>query len=240
MTKLRTIGEERPSRIARAPGFTVRTYQPGDFWDVRRIVAGGTMELVMVAFKQAVHSPSIVCLLLASSGIVYAVTASMACTSLMCLVLLALVYLACRQFFASYLRERMKTDMADIEGHYLKPPGAGFWVAVEEEGSRQVVGTVGMKTEPRDPSSCQLLRLFVEQRCRRQGLGRRLTQKVLDFAKDQGYHICFLETTNIQEPAIHMYQKMGFQVQSFYRPVKAPVILSLLSKILICKLTKNL
>ncbi|XP_060695608.1 N-acetyltransferase 8-like [Hemiscyllium ocellatum] len=220
------------------PSFTIRLYQAGDYQNVRRIVASGTMELVVVAFKQAIRSLSNVCLLFASGQLVYVLTGSLACTSLMCFVLLTFMYLACRQVYASYLRERMETDMADIEGHYLKPPGAGFWVAVEEQGNR-VVGTVGVKMEPGYPYSCQLFRLFVDQRFRRHGLGRRLTQKVLDFAKGYGYRVCLLKTTSVQEPAIHMYQKMGFHIQSS-SPVPGPALLTLISKISGYDLEKNL
>ncbi|XP_078077225.1 putative N-acetyltransferase camello [Mustelus asterias] len=236
MAKQRAFGEEQPSWLDSAPGFAVRPYRPEDYRDARRIVASGTMELVMVAFQRAMLSPSNLCLLLASTGTVYAATASLACTILTGLAFLTLVYLACRQVYAGYLRERMKSDMADIEGHYLRAPGAGFWVVEEVAG--RVVATVGVK--PDAPSSCQLLRLFVHQCSRRHGLGRRLTQEVLDFAKGHGYRLCLLETTNAHEPAIRLYQNMGFQLQSSYRPRSAPAALNFLSKILMCKLEKNL
>ncbi|XP_020372264.2 N-acetylaspartate synthetase-like [Rhincodon typus] len=210
--------------IGCTPTFIIRACQAGDYQNARRIVASGTMELVMVAFEQAIHSLSNVCLLFASGQVVYVITGSLTCSSLICLVLLALIYLACWQVYASYLRERMETDMAHIEEYYLKPPGAGFWVAMEEEGAGEVVGTVGVKMEPGDPHSCQLFRLFVDQRFCRHGLGRRLTQKVLDFAKHYGYRSYLLKTTSVQEPAICMYQKMGFQIQSS-SPVPGPVLL---------------
>ncbi|XP_067834004.1 probable N-acetyltransferase CML1 isoform X2 [Heptranchias perlo] len=241
------VGEERPGADRRGPGLIVRPYRPGDFRRVRRIFVDGMTELATPAFKRSARAPSNVCLLLASGGTVYTVTASLAWAGLACLAFLALVYLAGREHYAGYVRERLRTDMADIEGHYLKPPGAGFWVAEveaeeeeeEEEEEGRVVGTVAAKMSPGDPSSCELFRLSIDRRYRRHGLGARLTRKVLEFARAHGYRVCVLETTDVQEPAIKLYQKLGFCVRSS-RPGPAHPILQLLNKVSICKLEQRL
>ncbi|XP_067834005.1 N-acetylaspartate synthetase-like isoform X3 [Heptranchias perlo] len=236
------VGEERPGADRRGPGLIVRPYRPGDFRRVRRIFVDGATELATPAFKRSARAPSNVRLLLASGGTVYTVTASLAWAGLACLAFLALVYLAGRELYAGYVRERLRTDMADIEGHYLKPPGAGFWVAeveAEEEEEGRVVGTVGAKMSPGDPSSCELSRLSVDRRYRRHGLGARLTRKVLEFARAHGYRVCVLETTDVQEPAIKLYQKLGFCVRSS-RPGPAHPILQLLTKVSFCKLELSL
>ena len=42
------------------------------------------------------------------------------------------------------------------------------------------------------------------------GLGKKLLQEAIQFAKDAGYQNIFLDTTNDLDTAISIYQKVGF------------------------------
>ncbi|XP_055486288.1 uncharacterized protein LOC129693502 isoform X2 [Leucoraja erinacea] len=55
---------------------------------------------------------------------------------------LALLYLACRMFYTNYLRETLVADMADIDGTYMRRPGAGFWVVEDQVGGSGLRGVV--------------------------------------------------------------------------------------------------
>ncbi|XP_078392778.1 N-acetyltransferase 8B-like [Cetorhinus maximus] len=223
---------------AAAPGLAIRPYRPGDSGQARRIFAAGILELVPAAFRRASRSPANLGLLLAGSGAAYALTASPVLAGLSGLALLALVYLSCREAYAGYVRESLREDLADIEGRYLREAGGGFWVALEEGGGR-LAGTVGALPDPGDPAACQLARLSVDRRYRRHGLGARLTQTVLDFARARGYHRCSLQTSNVQEPALRLYRRLGFRLVSSTRPPSAGLLIQL-SNIRVCTLEMRL
>lgn len=57
--------------------------------------------------------------------------------------------------------------------------------------------------------------LFVGKKYRKQGFGRLLMEKALEFAKQRNYRFAFVETLSFQ--ALGFYQKMGF-VLEFSRP----------------------
>ena len=44
----------------------------------------------------------------------------------------------------------------------------------------------------------------------RTGIGRRLSQTAIDWARDHGYEAAILETTPQQEAAVALYKAMGF------------------------------
>ncbi|XP_041031963.1 probable N-acetyltransferase camello [Carcharodon carcharias] len=223
---------------AATPGLVIRPYLPEDSVQARRIFEAGMLELVPAAFRRASRSPANLGLLLAVSGAVYALTASPALAGLSALALLALVLLACREAYAGYVRETLRGDLADIEGRYLGGNQGGFWVA-QAEGAGCLAGTVGAKPDPGDPTSCQLMRLSVDRRYRHHGLGSRLTQTVLDFARTSGYHRCSLQTSDVQEPALRLYQRLGFRLVSSNRPPSAGLLIHL-SNIRVCTLEKRL
>jgi GNAT superfamily N-acetyltransferase len=99
---------------------------------------------------------------------------------------------------------------------------AAFWVAVDEANS--VVGTVGVQDASSHPATiaipdslaqpvrtARLRRLDVAPEHQRQGLGRRLSQTALDWARDTGFARVVLDTTTLQLPAIALYESMGFR-----------------------------
>ncbi|XP_032903446.1 probable N-acetyltransferase CML1 [Amblyraja radiata] len=168
------------------------------------------MDLPWPAFRWALQSPAAPCLLLAAGTAVYGAGWPLAWVALIVAVLLALLYLACRQVFAGYVKQQLEADMADIEGTYMGRTGAGFWVEEEEGGGGGLRGMVAAEEAEGQPGCCQLLRLSVDRRCRGLGLGGRLTRRVLEFARDSGYRECVLYTSTPQQPAIRLYLARAF------------------------------
>lgn len=77
----------------------------------------------------------------------------------------------------------------------------------------------------------ELLRLAVEPAERRQGLGRQLVERGLERLRQESIQACFLEVRKDNEPAIQLYNAMGFKRvgrrRGYYRDGTDALILSL-------------
>ena len=115
----------------------------------------------------------------------------------------------------TYIRDSLAGDLADIPGAYLQP-GSNFWVA---EAGRQVIGMVGV--QQKDAATCELRRMSVDIRWRRKGLGRKLLETAEAFARQLGYASIVLSTITPLQPAIALYEGMGYRLsgQSKYGAV---------------------
>ncbi len=58
---------------------------------------------------------------------------------------------------------------------------------------------------------CELKKLFLLPESRGLGLGRKLTEECLEFAKSQGYESCYLDTLKNMKSAIALYESLGFK-----------------------------
>ena len=98
----------------------------------------------------------------------------------------------------------------DIQGHqsfYLDIEHCfqGFWCMFDGEN---VIGTVAVRKLDRD--SCELKSLYLLEQYHGRGYGRKLLQKAVAFAKEQGYQHMYLDTLSTSKKAIALYRKMGF------------------------------
>jgi len=89
----------------------------------------------------------------------------------------------------------------------LVPARERAWIA-EVGGHR--AGCVFCKQ--RDPDTAQLRLLLVEPAARGLGLGRRLVDACLDFARDAGYRSMVLWTNDVLVAARRIYQAVGFEL----------------------------
>ncbi len=109
------------------------------------------------------------------------------------------------------------SELDDIPSNFR-----AFWVAVDL--SDAVIGTVGVQDPSIHPATialpdflvqpvrtARLRRLDVDPQHQRQGLGRRLGQTVVDWARDTGFARVVLDTTTLQLPAIALYESLGFR-----------------------------
>ncbi|GCC45364.1 hypothetical protein chiPu_0029200 [Chiloscyllium punctatum] len=222
-------------------GVTIRPFRPGDLREAQSIVGTGLMGLVPTAFRRAASSPSNLALVSALGGAAYALGRSPGWALAIGLTALGLLYLLCRGLLSAYVREVLRTDMADVEGSYLRREGCGFWVAQREVpgggGGGELVGTVALAREPAVPGACRLLRLSVRRSARRRGVAEGLVQTALAFATAHGYRRCVLETSVLQQAALGLYRKLGFRTVASELPAKS-ALLTYLTKITLTHLEK--
>lgn len=100
-------------------------------------------------------------------------------------------------------------DLKDLDASYLSRGGA-FDVAVDAAGS--IVGCCGVYPvgERRDSRLCELRKMYLLPAARRQGLGRRLLERALAFARGRGCVRMELETAASLKNAMALYRSAGF------------------------------
>jgi DNA-binding MarR family transcriptional regulator/GNAT superfamily N-acetyltransferase len=89
------------------------------------------------------------------------------------------------------------------------PASERFWVA-EVDGVR--VGCVFVVRNEKDPHAAQLRCLLVDPNARGLGLGRRLVEECIHFAKSAGYERILLWTNNVLVAARRVYETAGFSL----------------------------
>jgi ribosomal protein S18 acetylase RimI-like enzyme len=81
-----------------------------------------------------------------------------------------------------------------------------LWIA-EKEG--RIVGSIAIVEAA--GRSAQLRWLILHPTARGQGLGRKLVEEALAFAKARGYESVFLWTVNFLDAAVALYKSFGFE-----------------------------
>jgi GNAT superfamily N-acetyltransferase len=100
---------------------------------------------------------------------------------------------------------RIVADYAETH----EPGRDAAWIA-ELDGER--VGCIFCVRDPDDPESAKLRILLVDPRARGQGLGGRLVDECLAFARDAGYARVRLWTNHPLEAARRIYIGRGFEL----------------------------
>jgi carbonic anhydrase len=111
-----------------------------------------------------------------------------------------------------------------LPGAYAPPRGR----LLLAKAAGDVVGCVGLR--PLEPGICEMKRLWVEPGWGGYGIGRALTQAVIDAARDLGYKRMRLDTLPALMPAAqHLYRGLGFQeIPAYYDcPLEGVVMLEL-------------
>tara|TARA_R110002049_G_scaffold262760_1_gene438823 strand:+ start:2876 stop:3361 length:486 start_codon:yes stop_codon:yes gene_type:complete len=87
-------------------------------------------------------------------------------------------------------------------------PRSRYFVAYSGE---ELLGGAGINLLPGESDEvCELQRMFLKPSARGKGIGKKLMQLCLDFAKKQNYKLCYLETFPALKEAIYLYEKTGF------------------------------
>jgi putative acetyltransferase len=88
-------------------------------------------------------------------------------------------------------------------------PGSAYFV-VELNG--EIVGGSGIfPTENLPEGCCELVKLYLLNKLRGKGLGRRLIEHCIAEAKKLGYSSMYLETMPELSNAVSLYEKLGFK-----------------------------
>jgi len=100
--------------------------------------------------------------------------------------------------FASYSHERCAYFVLEQDGEVV--------------GGSGVAPLVGAS-----PEVCELRKMYLLERARGSGQGRRLMEICLEVASDMGYRQCYIETLSTMQEARGLYEGFGF------RPLSAPL-----------------
>ena len=86
-------------------------------------------------------------------------------------------------------------------------PREHLWMA---ESQGKFAGSIAIVR--RDGAKAQLRWLIVEPSARNQGVGKKLVNQAISFAREQGYEELFLWTIDFLKPARHLYARAGFSM----------------------------
>lgn len=107
------------------------------------------------------------------------------------------------------------SEVAKLPGKYAPPKGE---LLVAWDSADLPVGCIGMRSLD-DGETCEMKRLYVVPGARSFGLGKALTEAIIDLAKDRGYSSLRLDTLPTMTAAASLYEKMGFhRIEAYYGP----------------------
>jgi putative acetyltransferase len=92
--------------------------------------------------------------------------------------------------------------------HYNDESSSRYFVAFIK-GS--IVGGSGIAAFNGSSDVSELRKLFLLPESRGLGLGKKLTEDCLEYAKRKGYKKCYLDTLRNMKSAIALYEKLGFK-----------------------------
>lgn len=98
-------------------------------------------------------------------------------------------------------------EVLAMSQHY-HPQKQSLYLVAQWQG--KIVGGCGIAPFNGSIETCELKKLFLLPDGRGHGIGKKLSQACLDFAKQQGYTQCYLDTLSGMTSAINLYQALGF------------------------------
>jgi putative acetyltransferase len=124
---------------------------------------------------------------------------------------------ATRQIFREYAAQlgvdlcfqNFDAELRDLPGEYAMPGGALLLATVD--GEIAACGALRPLPDVDYPNACEMKRLYVRPAFRRFGLGRLLTQALMDRGLQAGYSNLLLDTLDDMEAARGLYASLGFE-----------------------------
>lgn len=102
-------------------------------------------------------------------------------------------------------------ELAGLPGDYVPPRGA----LLLADSDREAAGCVALR--PINEDFSEMKRLFVRDRFKGKGVGRRLAEQAIARAREIGYHAMRLDTLPTMTRAIELYRALGFREIAPYR-----------------------
>ena len=105
--------------------------------------------------------------------------------------------------------QNFDAELAGLPGEYAMPKGALLLAFVNGEVAG--CGALRALTDVDYANACEMKRLFVRPAFRRFGIGRLLTQALMDRGVQAGYSNLLLDTLDDMEAARGLYASLGFE-----------------------------
>ncbi|WP_299188926.1 GNAT family N-acetyltransferase [uncultured Aquimarina sp.] len=100
-------------------------------------------------------------------------------------------------------------EALDVMYETYDAPRKKYFV-VEDDG--KIIGGAGIaQLEKGSSEICELQKMYFLPEARGKGLGSQMMSKCLDFAKEQGFVKCYLETMPYMKEARKLYGRVGFK-----------------------------
>ena len=119
--------------------------------------------------------------------------------------------------------QNFSQEIANLRGIYGPPRGCLLIARINGEPA----GCVAVREM--DNGDCEIKRLYVRPEYRREGVGRRLVETAIRFARELGYARMLLDTLPAMTEAQSLYQSLGFvEIDGYYaNPVEGVRYLAL-------------
>lgn len=80
------------------------------------------------------------------------------------------------------------------------------------EENNKIIGSAGIAPlQGGDPEICELQKMYFLPEARGRGIGAEMMKKCLDYAREEGFEQCYLETLPYMESARKLYGRTGFR-----------------------------
>jgi putative acetyltransferase len=109
--------------------------------------------------------------------------------------------------------QNFEEELAALPGKYVRPEG-NLWIARNE--MNDALGIIAVKPLEEN-GACEMKRLWVEDAAKGSGLGRRLAETSISFARDARFKTMKLDTLGTRmQPAVSLYRSLGFVETTAY------------------------
>lgn len=88
-------------------------------------------------------------------------------------------------------------------------PNAQYWIIEDVNG--RVVGGGGLSPLQGDATVLEIQKMYFLPELRGLGFAKKILEKCFEFAQQQGFQSCYLETTQDLWQAIKLYENLGFE-----------------------------
>lgn len=97
-----------------------------------------------------------------------------------------------------------ESELEGLPGAYAPPQG----ILLLAQADGKAAGCVGVR--PLGDGRCEMKRLYLREPYRGSGLGRRLAERAIAFARSAGYRSMVLDTLPQMTAALRLYRGLGF------------------------------
>ena len=108
------------------------------------------------------------------------------------------------------------THLAQTVDRYLASDTPLWWVIAPETQTIAALWLGNAIDQGQGDRHAHIFLLYVAPLHRRQGIGAALMQQAEDWAKQRGDRQIGLQVFQANQPALHLYRKLGYEVQSLW------------------------